>query len=277
MNAFPVVERALAKLNLALHVTGRRADGYHLLDSLVAFCAYGDQIILNPGPLSLAIRGEFAGNLAPDDDNLCLRAARMMAGEAAITLEKRLPVASGIGGGSADAAAVLRGFARLGARVPDDLWRLGADVPVCLLSAPARMSGIGEDVTPLPALPTVPVVLVNPGVAVSTPGVFAAMTNRENPPLPFIPEFADAAQLIGWLGQTRNDLETPAIATAPVIADVLGGLLSTGAGFARMSGSGATCFGIYGSASRAENAAATLKQNGWWAVASELARPAPRG
>ncbi len=266
-----VVEPAPAKLNLSLHVTGRRADGYHMLDSLVGFASMGDVVTLSPGPLSLVIDGPFAADLAADHDNLCLRAARLAGAEAVIRLTKNLPVASGIGGGSADAAAVLRGLARMGHALPADPWRLGADVPVCLRSVPARMEGIGERVTPLPPLPAVPLVLVNPGVAVSTPRVFAALERRDNPPLPAIPAFADGGALVLWLRQTRNDLEGPARALAPVIGDALTALAATGAGFARMSGSGATCFGLYDRAASAEQAARALKQHGWWAVATELA------
>lgn len=268
-----VAEDAPAKLNLALHVTGRRGDGYHLLDSLVAFAGAGDRVVLHPGPLSLQIGGPFSGALTVDDDNLCLRAARLAGGAARITLTKNLPVASGIGGGSADAAAVLRGMARMGHALPDAPERLGADVPVCIASAPARMQGIGEIVTPLPPLPTVPLVLVNPGVAVATPQVFAAMECRDNPPLPPIPRFADLAALIVWLSVTRNDLQAPAQRIAPVIGTVLKALTATGAAFARMSGSGATCFGLYPTAQAAQIAANALKQHGWWAVASELAPP----
>ena len=272
----PVTETAPAKLNLALHVTGRRADGYHLLDSLVAFAGVGDVVMLKPGPLSLQIEGPFADGLS-GQDNLCLRAARLVGAKAAIRLAKNLPVASGIGGGSADAAAVLRGLARMGHPLPANAERLGADVPVCLLSAPARMQGVGEVVTALPALPAIPLVLVNPGVAVSTPQVFAAMARRDNPPLPYIPRFADLTDLAGWLGLTRNDLEPAALSIAPVIGQVLDGLRATGAAFARMSGSGATCFGLYDSSDRARIAADVLKQHGWWAVATELAPPpAPR-
>lgn len=269
-----VVEDAPAKLNLALHVTGRRADGYHLLDSLVAFAGVGDRVALQPGPLSLQIDGPFGAGLSAGDDNLCLKAARLVGGSARITLTKNLPVASGIGGGSADAAAVLRGLARMGHALPATPESLGADVPVCIASHPARMLGIGEVVTPLPALPLVPLVLVNPGIAVATPQVFAAMGRRDNPPLPPIQHFVDMASLIDWLSVTRNDLESPARQIAPVIDTVLSALTATGAGFARMSGSGATCFGFYPSPAKAQNAAAALKQHGWWAVASELA-PAP--
>ncbi|MGR3361221.1 MAG: 4-(cytidine 5'-diphospho)-2-C-methyl-D-erythritol kinase [Paracoccus sp. (in: a-proteobacteria)] len=270
-----IFEAARAKLNLALHVTGRREDGYHLLDSLVAFADIGDRIALMPGPLSLKIDGPFADDLSAGN-NLCLDAARLAGGAAQITLTKILPVASGVGGGSADAAAVLRGLARMGHPLPADPWRLGADVPVCIASVPARMAGIGEKVTPLPALPPVPLVLVNPGFPVATPQVFSALTCRENSPLPPIPAFADRAALIGWLRGTRNDLETPARTIAPVIGTVLRTLDATGAAFTRMSGSGATCFGLFDSVARARASVETLKQHGWWAVVSELApRPAP--
>ena len=272
----PVLEAAPAKLNLALHVTGRRADGYHLLDSLVAFAGMGDRVMLEPGPLSLRIDGPFAAGLSTEN-NLCLHAARLAGGEAAIRLTKNLPVASGIGGGSADAAAVLRGLARMGQTMPPHPERLGADVPVCIGSRPARMQGVGEIVTPLPPLPAIPLVLVNPGVAVSTPQVFAAMERRENDPLPPIPPFTGLADLADWLAATRNDLEAPAQAIAPLIGQVLKALRATGAAFARMSGSGATCFGLFDTAERASISATALKQHGWWAVATELAPPpAPR-
>ncbi|WP_378941700.1 4-(cytidine 5'-diphospho)-2-C-methyl-D-erythritol kinase [Paracoccus sp. R86501] len=264
---------ASAKLNLALHVTGRRDDGYHLLDSLVCFAAVGDQITLSPGPLSLSIDGPFGAGLAANDDNLCLRAARMAGGQAAIRLTKNLPVASGIGGGSADAAAVLRGMARMGHALPQHPEALGADVPVCIGSRTARMQGVGEVVTPLPNLPPLHLLLVNPGVAIPTPQIFAAMTRRDNPPLPPIPTFADTPALIDWLRGTRNDLQEPAMAVAPVIGQVLQALSASGAAFSRMSGSGATCFGIFDSAAQAETAAATLARKGWWAVPTELASP----
>lgn len=273
MSAGQVAEPAPAKLNLALHVTGRRADGYHLLDSLVAFAGIGDLVRLSPGPISLRIEGPFASGLEADSGNLCWRAARLAGAEAAILLEKHLPVASGIGGGSADAAAVLRALARMGHDLPSAPQQLGADVPVCLLSAPARMRGIGEDVTPLPDLPAVPLVLVNPGIPIATPQVFGALNWRQNPPLPVLPRFGTGADLIAWLRLTRNDLEPPARAILPVIDEVLAALVAGGAGLARMSGSGATCFGLYDSTARAEQAATTLKQHGWWAVASELAPP----
>jgi 4-diphosphocytidyl-2-C-methyl-D-erythritol kinase len=271
-----LTENAPAKLNLALHVTGRRADGYHLLDSLVCFAAVGDVVQLAPGPLSLQIGGPFAAGLSADDDNLCLRAARLSGGEGALHLVKNLPVASGIGGGSADAAAVLRAFARKGHPLPSATERLGADVPVCLASVPARMQGTGEVVTPLPPLPPLHLVLVNPGIAVATPQVFARLARRENPPLPPIPGFGSADALVNWLANTRNDLQEAAIAGVPVIAELLDALTWHGARLARMSGSGATCFGIFDSPAAAQAAAAALGRNGWWSVATELA-PAPLG
>ncbi|MFN3274573.1 MAG: 4-(cytidine 5'-diphospho)-2-C-methyl-D-erythritol kinase [Paracoccus sp. (in: a-proteobacteria)] len=273
----PVTEFAPAKLNLALHVTGRRADGYHLLDSLVCFAAVGDRIGVSPGPSSLVIDGPFAPGLDAGPDNLCLRAAQLAGASVAIALTKNLPVASGIGGGSADAAAVLRALARMGHPLPARSQDLGADVPVCLPSTPARMQGVGEVLTPLRALPPLHLVLVNPGIALSTPQVFAGLTRRDNPPLPQIPDFADASALIHWLRTTRNDLEGPAIAAAPVIADLLSALTGQGALFARMSGSGATCFGIFADAASAHRAAAALGQNRCWAVATQLAPAAMPG
>ncbi|WP_265500169.1 4-(cytidine 5'-diphospho)-2-C-methyl-D-erythritol kinase [Paracoccus beibuensis] len=270
-----VTEAAPAKLNLALHVTGRRDDGYHLLDSLVCFAAAGDVVRVAPGPLSLRIDGPFAAGLQAEDDNLCLRAARLAGIDGAIRLTKNLPVASGIGGGSGDAAAVLRAARRMGHALPLSPERLGADVPVCIASVPARMQGTGEIVTPLPPLPPLHLVLVNPGVALSTPQVFARLTCRDNPPLPQVPMFPDASALVAWLAGTRNDLEPAAIGAAPIVACVLQALTAQGAALARMSGSGATCFGIFDRPAAAQAAAAVLARQGWWAVATELA-PAPQ-
>lgn len=279
-----VSECAPAKLNLALHVTGRRDDGYHLLDSLVCFAEAGDRVELSPGALSLTIDGPFAagldsgldGGLDGTGDNLCLRAARAVGADVAIRLTKNLPIASGIGGGSADAAAVLRGLRRMGHPLPSVPEALGADVPVCIGSVPARMAGMGERLSPVPPLPPLHLVLVNPGVALSTPAIFAGLDRRDRPPLPPIGPMPDLAALIGWCRATRNDLQPPAIAAAPVIADVLDGLTRHGAAFARMSGSGATCFGLFDRPVAAEAAARTLGRTGWWAVACQLA-PAPRG
>lgn len=267
----PRREFAPAKLNLSLHVTGRRADGYHLLDSLVVFLSEGDFVTVTPGPLSLTITGPFAPGLAPGPDNLCLRAARLAGREAAITLEKHLPVASGIGGGSADAAAVLRALKA----TPPEIATLGADVPVCMAGRPMRMRGLGDILSPLPVLPALHVVLVNPGHGLSTPAVFGALERRDNAPMPDpLPGFRDAAALIGFLRHCRNDLQAPAIALMPEIADCLAALDGAGAQLSRMSGSGATCFGLFGDAAQARAAQGEIARShpGWWTAATGLAR-----
>ncbi|MDD2868221.1 4-(cytidine 5'-diphospho)-2-C-methyl-D-erythritol kinase [Neomegalonema sp.] len=305
------VDFARAKINLALHVVGRRADGYHLLDSLVVFPEVGDLLTAQPAAgLSLTLEGPFGPALAPASaapeievsspvcylsafappENLVLRAAEALraalpgaaAGGAALTLEKNLPVASGIGGGSADAAAALRLLVRLwGLEIPaEELARialgLGADVPVCLAARPARMRGIGEDLTPF-APPAGALVLVNPGAGLSTPEVFRLLETRENPPLPEPPSGLDAAGLALWLREkTRNDLEAPALARLPVVGEVLAALRATGAPLARMSGSGATCFGLFPDLAGAERAARTLRAKaprGWWIASGACAAP----
>lgn len=278
---------APAKVNLALHVTGRRADGYHLLDSLVAFAPVGDRLRLDPAPaMALRVTGPESAGVPEGPENLVLRAAALLpAGQgAAITLEKHLPPASGIGGGSSDAAAALRGLALLrGSAVPGaGLERLGADVPMCLVPAPARTQGIGEELSPV-SLPPLPALLVNPRVEVPTPAVFRALACRENPPLPDPPAFADAPACIDWLAQLRNDLQAPAIATAPVIAEVLDLLAALpGCRLARMSGSGATCFALFATHAEAEVAQAQLRvrRPDWWSACGPLgdqtAAAAPR-
>jgi 4-diphosphocytidyl-2-C-methyl-D-erythritol kinase len=266
-------EAAPAKINLALHVTGRRADGYHLLDSLVVFAPVGDLVTAEAAPeLSLAITGPFAADLPAEGDNLVLRAARLLGkGRGArIVLDKQLPVASGIGGGSADAAAAIRALARLWRLpVPDAeaLVSLGADVPACLAGRPLRMRGVGERLDPLPGPVPLHLLLVNPRVAVSTPEVFARLETRENPPLPEPPDFPDAASVARFAAACRNDLEAPAIALVPEIAEVLETLRVTpGCLLARMSGSGATCFGLYGTPETRDAARGRLaaERPGWW-------------
>ena len=267
-----VVEEAPAKINLALHVTGRRADGYHLLDSLVVFAGVGDRLTLaRAKAASLVIEG--APGLSAGPDNLVLRAASALGLPAAMVLDKRLPVASGIGGGSADAAAALRGLSRLWGRpVPEAevALRLGADVPVCLGSRPARMRGVGDRLDPLPPLPPLWLVLANPGVPVATQAVFAALDRRDGVPLPDLPRgWADAAAFADWLSTTRNDLEPAAIRVAPVIADALSALTAQpGALLARMSGSGATCLALFAAEAPAAAARAALKRAhpDWWVV-----------
>lgn len=285
--AEPERENAFAKINLSLRILGRRADGYHELQSLVVFAAIADGIEALPATeLTLDIEGPFAATLSGDPDNLVLRAARGLrdlcgvGGGARITLEKNLPVASGIGGGSADAAATLRVLMRLWNVSPDEtalarlVASLGADVPVCLQPSPALMNGIGEKILRLPRLPDFWLLLANPGMALSTAAVFRALAA---PPLAVAPEaarlphFATLDDLVSWLRTEPNGLEGPARALLPQIGDVIGEIAATpGCRLARMSGSGATCFGIYSSESEANSAARALAaaHPDWWVVAA---------
>ena len=276
---------APAKINLALHVLGRRADGYHLLDSLVVFAAVGDTLRAGPAEdLTLAVAGPFGAALAGEADNLVLRAARLLAESggvaprARLILDKQLPVASGIGGGSADAAAALLLLSRLwrldlpAPALSALALRLGADVPVCLRGRPARMGGVGEALAPLPPLPGCGLVLVNPGVAVATQAVFRARDAAFSPPLVLPDAWPDATALAATLAAHRNDLEAPAIALAPEIADVLAALRDTeNCLLARMSGSGATCFGLFADPGAATAAAERLRRPGWWVWGGALA------
>lgn len=273
---------APAKINLFLHLRGRRADGYHLLDSLAVFPALGDRLSAAPAAaLTLTLEGPFGAALAAEPDNLVLRAARALAGAhgrapgAALRLDKRLPVAAGIGGGSADAAAALRLLSRLwGGVVPAGLAAgLGADVPVCLSAPqPRLMAGIGERLTPPPPLPGFWLVLANPGQALATSAVFAAVARRDAPPGPPLPDRGlDAfAALTGWLAAQRNDLQAAAATLCPAIAEVLEAL--SDAPLARMSGSGATCFALHEDRAGAEAQAARLgrARPGWWVAAAPV-------
>lgn len=271
---------ASAKVNLALHVTGRRADGYHLLDSIVVFAEIGDSITLAPSAdLSLTVTGPRAAGVPADRRNLIWQAAELFPpGQgAAITLDKHLPHAGGIGGGSADAAATLRGLAEFwNLPLPDAaaVLSLGADVPVCLFGKPARMSGIGEVIAPLPPLPPLWVVLVNPGIEVPTGAVFKALGTPDNPPLPAIPPegWPEAAALAHWLCRSRNDLEPPARALVPEIGRVIDHLNARpGCLLARMSGSGGTCFGLFAAEDAAEQAALDLRDRpDWWVAAARI-------
>ncbi|PRY24354.1 4-diphosphocytidyl-2-C-methyl-D-erythritol kinase [Aliiruegeria haliotis] len=269
---------APAKINLTLHVTGQRPDGYHLLDSLVVFADVGDTISAEDAPdTSLAVDGPRRAGVPVDDGNLVLKAARLMPGaNAALTLTKRLPAASGIGGGSADAAATLRALHALtGAPLPDgrDVLALGADVPVCLEGRAVRMSGIGERLAPVPPLPPLPAVLANPGIEVPTPSVFKALARRDNAPMPDIPQFTTPGEIAEWLATQRNDLEPPARKLAPQITETLTALSALpGCQLARMSGSGATCFALFSTPEEAESAARSLRQNhpDWWTAATRL-------
>jgi 4-diphosphocytidyl-2-C-methyl-D-erythritol kinase len=337
---------APAKINLALHVVGRRDDGYHLLESLVVFTRFGDRVTIAPADVDqFTVTGPYAPMVPTDESNLVLRARnalrhalpRNTAFPVSISLEKKLPPASGIGGGSSDAAATLKGLAGLWSGADRVLLEkiglsLGADVPMCLSSSPALVSGIGERIERLPSFPPLFIVLVNPGVEVSTPAVFSRLKSRNNPrlgrsifdsrrtgasentPTPNpspqgggelcagaaqrqnlagLGEGSEAASpspplaplwggvrgggteprkaLHAWLGDTRNDLEAPALELAPVIGEALGALRSTRARFVRMSGSGATCFGLYDTSREAEAAADAMRraQPDWFVVATE--------
>lgn len=281
-----VAVAAPAKVNLYLHVVGKRGDGYHLLDSLVAFAGVADELVLRPSDsLSLAVLGPTAPALEGEADNLVLRAARRLAeavgveAKADITLTKRLPVAAGIGGGSADCAAALRGLAALWKLdLPEDRMMeiglgLGADVPVCLRGRATTMTGIGEGLAEVPPLPEAWMVLVNPRVATHTPAVFKARRGDFSAPAPLDEHARDAAELAMALAKRHNDLTAPAITVAPVIAEVLKALEHTDDHLlVRMSGSGATCFALYGGAGSAEAAAAALRtaHPAWWVAAAPL-------
>ncbi len=263
---------APAKINLALHVTGRRSDGYHLLDSLVSFASLGDRVSVASAPdLSLEITGKF-GEGIPVSDNLVMKAAACFTTRqgARIILEKNLPAASGIGGGSSDAAAVLRLLAdlwQLELPAPATVLSLGADVPVCLLGQTARMKGIGEQIEEVAWMPAFDAVLVNPRVALSTAEVFAALAGKSQAALADMPESNRQDDWIRYLSLQRNDLEPAALSIRPVIGDVIAALEgSSGCRLARMSGSGATCFGLYGNQEHAAKAALAIEaaHPGWW-------------
>lgn len=280
---------APAKVNLALHVTGLRPDGWHLLDSLVVFAGLGDQIGGTVArDLSLTVGGAFSAGIPTGEDNLVMRAARLLAARrgvrlgAALRLTKSLPPAAGIGGGSSDAAAAIRHVAHLWKVAPlppgdPEVLALGADVPVCLSApAPQRMEGIGEILTPWPGLPSCALVLVNPRVELPTAQVFRAMTRRRNPPLSPPPGPGFAA-LVDWLAMQRNDMEPAARALAPVIGRALARLSAApGVALARMSGSGATCYGLCPDFATAKRAAMAIQiaEQGWWVAPAPVLTPA---
>lgn len=288
-------ERARAKVNLTLHVLGRRGDGYHDLESLVAFADCADSLTFSAGEkFSLSVTGPRAADCGDLSDNLVVKAARHL-GErvpqlrsGAFVLDKHLPAAAGIGGGSADAAATLRLLAAANNLTTDDsrvfaaAQAAGADVPVCLVSSGCMMRGAGEKVTPM-ALPRLPCVLINPGVPVPTKDVFAAIGLKPGDAfaapqgtaanVSWPPSSAQPADWLAAIGHGRNDLEPVAVKIEPVIAEVLSMLAaSKGCALSRMSGSGATCFGLFDSDASAANAAAALqaKHPNWWIEASAL-------
>jgi 4-diphosphocytidyl-2-C-methyl-D-erythritol kinase len=278
-------EHAPAKVNLFLHVVGRQTDGYHLLDSLAVFTGIGDVVTAAPADeLSLSLSGPFGADIAAEPDNLVLRAARALAAAAGMAprvrleLCKTLPIASGIGGGSADAAATLRLLCRMWRLAPDAMaldgiaLRLGADVPVCLHGRTARMGGIGEALRPGPSLPPCGLVLVNPGVAVATPAVFRARTGAFSAMAALPAKWSDARAMAADLARVSNDLESPAVGLEPTIGAVLAALRATpGCLLARMSGSGATCFALFDAPDAAADAAAGLARPGWWVWGGGLA------
>ncbi|MEM1040654.1 MAG: 4-(cytidine 5'-diphospho)-2-C-methyl-D-erythritol kinase [Pseudomonadota bacterium] len=276
---------APAKINLALHVTGQRGDGYHLLDTLVAFADFGDRldVMLSDAPKA-SLSGAFASGLTMDADNLVCRAEalwreamrRNVGGQGLppvhIHLTKNLPIASGIGGGSADAAAALLALQEMfGHPLPSDglhalALALGADVPMCLASSSLRATGIGDVFEPVD-LPSLPIVLVNPGVAVSTPTVFSNLEHKTHTPLSHMPVDSHNDDWLEWMSEQRNDLQLPAVRSAPVIAKCLAALeTARGCLLARMSGSGATCFGVFADDESAQFAASVLStsHSGWW-------------
>lgn len=267
---------APAKVNLTLHVTGQREDGYHLLDSLVMFADKGDRISLTlADEMSLQVEGRMSEGVPVDESNLMVRAARMMDTPVAMKVKKKLPNAAGLGGGSSDAAAVLTAISLMtGKVIPQRAIELGADVPVCLTRSPARMRGIGDQIEPIWGLPALEAVLVNPGRPVPTLSVFKHLKNKDNPPMPeVLPSGLSAMELAQWLGEMRNDLEAPAIEAEPVIGQVFDTLSKTpGCLLTRMSGSGGTCFGIYSSRVMAQSAAGRLQEQnpGWWVTAVTL-------
>ncbi len=278
-------EAAPAKVNLFLHVVGRAPNGYHQLDSLAVFPGIADRLRAEPAAaLTLTVEGPFASGLEAEPANLVLRAAAALAkaagcgAGASITLQKNLPIASGIGGGSADAAAALRLLSRAwGLSLPPaDLAglaaSLGADVPVCLPSRPARMSGVGDLLGTAPGLPACGIVLVNPGVAVSTKAVFEARSAPFSAPAELPASWPDAAVMAADLACLGNDLQAPALLLCPEIAAALEWLgARPGCLLARMSGSGATCFGLFANTVHAEQAASAAP-SGWWAWGGALAQ-----
>jgi len=277
------VPLARAKVNLWLNIVGRRADGYHLIDSLVAFTDLADSLEVAPADhLTLAVDGPAAAALTDEADNLVLKAARLLADHAgvapsaALHLTKRIPVAAGLGGGSADAAATLQALA--------DLWRLelpveelfglaaklGADVPMCLAGRAALVSGVGERLAPAPSLPACGLLLVNPAVALPTAEVFAARQGAFSRAQPVASPWCDLPGFVEALANRGNDLTEAAIALRPAITDVLAFLRkSEGVRYAAMSGSGATCFAVYETMGAAERVAVTVPAI-WWRHAGVL-------
>lgn len=279
-----IVEQAPAKINLALHVTGQRPDGYHALESLVAFADFGDVVTVRDSEADqLDLAGAFAADLGAPANNLIVRARDLLrstsddAGGAStpcvISLVKQLPIASGIGGGSTDAAAALRALNILWdlRLTVEDLQELsatlGADLPMCIAARAAAIAGIGEKIEPIQEFPTLSAVLVNPSTEVSTPAVFKGLASKTNAAMPALPAERTLQAVIDYLLRCRNDLEPPARLIAPAIGHVLGALRSDQKCLmARMSGSGATCFALFASDEHAAEAGRDLARShpDWW-------------
>jgi 4-diphosphocytidyl-2-C-methyl-D-erythritol kinase len=286
-----IAEHALAKVNLCLHVVGRRDDGYHLLETMVVFADFGDTLTLERADNdAFTVSGPSSDEIGQGTENSVIEARDRLrrlliekgvdAPPVSITLEKNLPVAAGIGGGSADAAACLRGLQRLWTgkldlRVLDGIaLDIGADVPMCLRSVPLIASGIGEVILPLEDIPSFGLVLANPHIAISTPEVFRKLEMRRNPPIPSGLRLRSKTAFGESIATLRNDLETPATALAPQIADVRSAIAETGALVAGMSGSGATCFGLYDTTQAAREAETELRRrHGEWYIASGSTGP----
>lgn len=266
-------------------MTGRRADGYHLLDSLVVFTRFGDRLQIEPAERdAFSVSGPFAAGVPLDGDNLVIKAREALRAEAgaqmtrpvAIRLEKNLPIASGVGGGSSDAAAALNGLSRLWKLDIDEAGlariglTLGADLPMCLATKPLIARGVGDELSPLAQFPALALVMVNPGVTVSTPDVFKALSRHDNEALPLLPGRLDFHTIRNWLETTRNDLEPAARAIQPAVGEALTALKKAGAAFARMSGSGATCFGLFETGNVGKRAAIEIRGRhpGWFVAAT---------
>ena len=273
---------APAKVNLTLHVLGRRPDGYHLLDSLVVFAGVGDGLRAEPSAdLTLRVEGPMAAGVPDGPDNLVLRAAALLREArgvtegAALTLVKRLPHGGGIGGGSSDAAAAIRllaGMWRVAPLDPAEALRLGADVPVCLHAPlPVRMTGIGERLVAVPPLPRLWLVLVNPGVALATAAVFGGLRPGARPPMDDLPHPLAAAAFLRWLGAQRNDLTDSASRLSDAIPRLLAALRAqVGCAVANMSGSGSTCWALFRDEADAVGAVRSLSDAGYWTALSPI-------
>lgn len=284
-NGGRIALEAPAKVNLYLHVVGRRSDGFHLLDTLMVFTALADRIEVAPSDnLDLDLDGPFAGQLPKDaNGNLVIRAARALAeaagvsAKARIRLTKNLPVSAGLGSGSSDAAATLKALSQLW-QVPEgkvDLpavaLTLGADVPACLAAESVFVGGIGELLTPAPKLPAVDILLVNPGVQLATASVFSARRGGFSPEARFEEAPRSVRDLAELLEDRTNDLSDAAATLSPVVMDLLREIeAAPGCRLARMSGSGATCFGLFDDADTAERAAETLRSRDWWCAVTRF-------